>query len=371
MRSESPYSHGDPLKTAVLLVNLGTPKKPTAQEVRPYLRQFLSDPRVVEIPQFLWRILLNGFILPFRPAKSAAKYQTIWTEHGSPLLVYGQQLAHSLQARLNAEQFVVRVELAMRYGEPSVPNRLNELRANGFDRILVLPLYPQYAASTTASVFDAVCDWFKSVRNVPEFRFVKHYHDHPAYIQALAQHVQRSWDQLGKPNFDQGDLFLMSFHGVPEMTLLKGDPYHCECYKTGRLLAQALGLSQAQYRITFQSRFGKAKWLQPYTDQTLKQLGAAGLNRVDVFCPGFLSDCLETLEEMNQEGREVFLHAGGKQFNYIQCLNASDLAQTMMFKLCQQHLQGWPVSQSEQQEVNQQLQRHAVHANQMMKTRPV
>lgn len=366
LRKEAPYKHGDPLKTAVLLVNLGTPEKPTASYVRPYLRQFLSDPRVVEIPRILWLIILNCFILPFRPGKSAAKYQAIWLDAGSPLLVHGKNLAEKLAQAFKAEQMVVHVELAMTYGQPSVPGQLDKLRANGFDRILVLPLYPQYAASTSASVFDAVCNWLRPVRNVPEFRFVKHYHDHPAYISALAQQVQRKWNELGKPNFAQGDLLLFSFHGVPEMTLHNGDPYHCECHKTGRLLAQELGLDSSQYKVTFQSRFGKAKWLEPYTDETLKQLGADGVERLDVFCPGFLSDCLETLEEINMEGREDFLHAGGKHFNYIECLNSSDLAQTMMLQICKQHLMGWPVSYEQDAKIKLDLEKGRVFAENML-----
>ncbi|HEY1057845.1 MAG TPA: ferrochelatase [Limnobacter sp.] len=343
MRTEAPFRHGTPQKTAVLLVNLGTPDAPDAPSLRRYLREFLSDPRVVEIPRLVWWMILNLFILPFRPKKSAAKYATVWTEKGSPLLAIGHQQVARLCEGFKDRRWEVKVELAMRYGNPSVASKMDELRAAGYDRVLVFPLYPQYAAATTASVMDAVFQWAAPVRNLPELRFVKHYHDHPAYIHALADSVLAHWRAHGRPNFDGGDVLLMSFHGVPEFALLKGDPYHCECHKTGRLLAEALGLEKSNYRVTFQSRFGKAKWLEPYTDATLKALGQAGTKRIDVICPGFMADCLETLEEINQEGREDFLHAGGGEFHYIACLNDSDGAAAMLSEIVAQHLQGWPV----------------------------
>lgn len=237
----------------------------------------------------------------------------------------------------------VHVELAMRYGNPSVPSRLNLLREQGYERILIFPLYPQYAAATTASVYDAVLAWTKPVRNLPELRFIKHYHDHPAYVHALSESVRQYWAVHGKPDFSHNDLLLMSFHGVPQATLMKGDPYHCECQKTARLVGEALGLEKEQYKVTFQSRFGKAKWLEPYTDKTLQVLGQQKTRRVDVMCPGFMADCLETLEEINQEAREIFTHAGGGQFNYIPCLNASEPARQVLHEVATQHLQGWPV----------------------------
>ncbi|HEX4878432.1 MAG TPA: ferrochelatase [Limnobacter sp.] len=343
MRTEAPFRHGTPQKTAVLLVNLGTPDQADTPSLRRYLKQFLSDPRVVEIPKLVWWIILNCIILQIRPRKSAAKYATVWTPDGSPLLAIGKRQVARLSEGFKARRWDVRVDLAMRYGNPSVAQRMDALRAAGYDRVLVFPLYPQYAAATTASVFDAVFDWARPVRNLPELRLVKHYHDHPAYIHALAESVRRHWAAKGKPNFEQGDVLLMSFHGVPEMTLMKGDPYHCECQKTARLLAEELGLKKGQYRVTFQSRFGKAKWLEPYTDQTLMALGQAGTKRIDVICPGFMADCLETLEEINQEGREDFQHAGGGEFHYIECLNDSDLAAAMLTEITGQHLQGWPV----------------------------
>ncbi|MDX1669379.1 MAG: ferrochelatase [Limnobacter sp.] len=343
MRTEPPFKHGTPQKTAVLLINLGTPDQPDTPSLRRYLKQFLSDPRVIEIPKLIWWVILNLIILRIRPAKSAKKYKTVWTDEGSPLLAVGQKQAKALAEGFRSRKWAVHAELAMRYGNPSVDSKLDYLRAQGYDRVLVFPLYPQYAAATTASTYDAVCDWMRPVRNVPEFRFIKHYHDHPAYIHALAENVRRHWEQTGRPNFSAGALLLMSFHGVPERTLLRGDPYHCECHKTGRLLAEELGLEKHQYKVTFQSRFGKAKWLEPYTDKTLESLGEAKTPRVDVICPGFLADCLETLEEIKDEGQEIFHEAGGQEFNYIECLNAGDLAQAMLTEIASLHLQGWPV----------------------------
>lgn len=355
MRTEAPFRHGTPQKTAILLVNLGTPDNADTPSLRRYLKEFLSDPRVVEIPKLIWWIILNGIILQIRPKRSAAKYATVWTDEGSPLMAIGKRQVRVLSEAFKARRWDVRVELAMRYGNPSVASRMDQLRKDGYDRVLVFPLYPQYAAATTASVFDAVFDWAKPVRNIPELRLVKHYHDHPAYIHALAESVRKHWLANGKPNFGQGDVLLFSFHGVPEMTLLKGDPYHCECYKTARLLVEELGLEKGDYRVTFQSRFGKAKWLEPYTDKTLEALGQAGTKRIDVMCPGFMADCLETLEEINQEGREDFQHAGGGEFHYIPCLNDSELAAAMLSEITAQHMQGWPVDMGYEESMAQEL----------------
>ena len=231
MRTEPPFKHGTPQKTAVLLVNLGTPDAPDAPSVRRYLKEFLSDRRVVEIPQLIWWLVLNLIILQIRPKKSAAKYKTVWTQAGSPLMAIGKRQVSVLLEGFKARKWAVHVELAMRYGNPSVASKMDELRSAGYERILVLPLYPQYAAATTASTYDAVFEWIKPVRNLPELRFVKHYHDHPAYIHALAESVRRYWLNVGKPDFAQGDLLVMSFHGVPEASLFNGDPYHCECHK--------------------------------------------------------------------------------------------------------------------------------------------
>ncbi len=336
-RKEPPYTHGATAQTAVVLVNLGTPDAPTARAVRRYLKQFLSDPRVVEIPRAIWWFILNGIILPFRSSKSAEKYASIWDAEGSPLRINTERQAALLRARLLERGHRVHVAYAMRYGTPAVSQVLDELKAQGCDRILILPAYPQYSGTTTASIFDAVFQHFAKVRNVPELRLIKHYHDHDGYIQALRQSVQAHWDANGQP-----DKLVMSFHGVPKRTLLLGDPYHCECYKTARLLAEALGLSEAEYVVTFQSRFGKAEWLQPYTAPTLQELACQGVQRVDVMCPGFTSDCLETLEEIAMEAKAEFLHAGGREFHFIPCLNDAPAWGRGMMEIAEQHLIGWP-----------------------------
>jgi ferrochelatase len=298
----------------------------------------LGDPRVVEIPKPIWWLILHGIILRIRPAKSAAKYASIWLPEGSPLKVWTERQAQALQQAFDASGEAVAVRYAMRYGNPSMPAQLDALKAEGFTRILVLPAYPQYSGTTTASVFDAVYTWGLRTRLLPEFRFINHYHDHPAYIQALAERVRAHWAAHG-----QGDRLVMSFHGVPERTLQLGDPYHCECYKTARLLGEALGLSKSQYLVTFQSRFGKAKWLEPYTEPTLMALAEQGVKRVDLICPGFTSDCLETLEEIAQEAQEAYLHAGGELFHYIPCLNDSASWVQGMHTLTREHMGGWPL----------------------------
>ena len=334
--TEPPYSHGQAPRTGVLLCNLGTPDEPTPKAVRRYLAEFLSDQRVVEIPRLLWLLILHGIILRFRPAKSAAKYASIWTPEGSPLKVWTERQAKLLQGWLGQRNHRVSVRWAMRYGSTSIGSQLDAMKAEGVTRVLVVTAYPQYASATTASVFDAVYHWAQATRALPELRFVNHYHDHADYIAALASSVQRHWKKNGKP-----DKLVMSFNGVPERTLKLGDPYHCECFKTARLLATQLGLSKEQYQVTFQSRLGRAKWLEPYTEPTLIAMGKAGIKRVDVICPGFTSDCLETLEEINMEAREAFLHAGGKAFHYIPCLNDDPEWISALCNVTQQHLLGW------------------------------
>jgi ferrochelatase len=334
---EPKYQHGSIAKTGILLVNLGTPEAPTAAAVRPYLRQFLSDPRVVEISRPLWWLILNLFVLPTRPRKSAEKYALIWTRDGSPLAVHTAQQATLLKGYLGERiKTPLAVAWAMRYGQPSVEKTLHDLRAQGCDRILVLPLYPQYAGSTTASTFDAVFDAVKQMRNAPALRLVKHYHDHAAYIAALAKSVNDFWMANGRP-----DKLLMSFHGVPRFTLDRGDPYHCECHVTARLLAAELGLAADRYVVAFQSRFGRAQWLQPYTMQTVKELGKRKTGRLDVVCPGFVSDCLETLEEIAVENKAAFLRAGGGEFHYIPCLNERHEWIQALARIAAENLQGW------------------------------
>ena len=333
-----PYSHGSTERSAVLLVNLGTPDAPTATALRRYLAQFLWDPRVVEIPRPLWWLILNGVILRTRPAKSAAKYKSIWTEAGSPLLTWTIRQAELLQACLLARghhQLIVRA--AMRYGSPSINSTLDALAAEGVTRLLVLPLYPQYAAATTASSIDAVTDWARQHRRLPELRFINRYHDDPAYIAALAHSVQSHWAQHGR-----GQKLVMSFHGVPARSLALGDPYHCECQKTARLLAEALALGRDDYLVTFQSRLGRAKWLEPYTEPSVIRLAAEGIKHLDAICPGFAADNLETLEEIAIEARDAFLAAGGERFNTVPCLNDAPDWIAALGDLSERHLQGWP-----------------------------
>ncbi|MBB1161256.1 ferrochelatase [Aquariibacter albus] len=337
-QAEPSYRHDQAEHTAVLWVNLGTPDAATAPALRRYLAEFLSDPRVVEIPRLVWLPILHGIILRLRPAKSAAKYATVWTEQGSPLAVWTRAQAHRLaEAFAQAGRGALRVLPAMRYGQPSVARQLDALKAEGATRVLILPAYPQYSATTTASVFDAVYAWAGRQRRLPELRFVNQYHDDPAYIEALARRLEAHWAEHGRP-----DRLVLSFHGVPERTLTLGDPYHCQCLKTARLLGERLGLPPEQLLTTFQSRFGKAKWLEPYTEPTLVALGQQGIGRVDVFCPGFVADCLETLEEIAQEARHAFLEAGGKVFHHVPCLNADPAWIEALAGIASRHLQGWP-----------------------------
>jgi ferrochelatase len=337
-RKEPPHTHGNVSQHAIVLVNLGTPDEPTRKAVRRYLKQFLSDPRVVEIPGKIWWFILNLFILPFRSGQSAAKYRTIWTREGSPLKVYTAKQAELLEDLLRERGHEgVKVAMAMRYGSPSIEEVLDRLKEEGCGRIVVLPAYPQYSGTTTASIWDAVFRHYAQVRNVPELRLVRHYHDHEGYINALAESVQTYWDNHGR-----GQKLVMSFHGVPKRTLMLGDPYFCECQKTARLLAEALGIGPEDYLVTFQSRFGKAEWLQPYTAPTVQELARQGVERIDLICPGFTSDCLETLEEINMEVRHDFEAAGGKDYHYIPCLNASPAWILGMAEIAEQHLIGWP-----------------------------
>ncbi len=336
-QTEPAFTHGTPEKTGILLINLGTPDEPTTPAVRRYLKEFLGDSRVVEIPKPIWWLILNGIILNVRPKKSAEKYASVWMKEGSPLRVYTEKQAALLQGYLGERSkadFVV--EYAMRYGNPSIPDVLRKLKAQNCQRILVVPMYPQYAASTTATATDIVFRELQQMRNTPAIRTIKHYHDDAGYIKALAQNINDYWMKNGRP-----EKLLMSFHGLPKYTLEKGDPYHCECLKTGRLLAEQLGLSKDQYAVSFQSRFGKAEWLQPYTTATLKELGAKKTARVDVVCPGFVADCLETLEEIAQEGKEDFQHAGGSEYHYIPCLNDRNDWMHALTDLVLENLHGW------------------------------
>ncbi|MEY3831717.1 MAG: hypothetical protein RJA82_664 [Pseudomonadota bacterium] len=329
-------------RTGILVINLGTPEAPTRSAVRTYLKQFLSDPRVVEIPRLVWWLILHGIILPIRSGASAKKYASIWMQEGSPLLVYSKAQALGLQARFSTSNPSVIVDLAMRYGKPSIAEVLEHFRQENVERLLLLPLYPQYSATTSASSFDEVFDVLKRWRNQPELRLVKHYHDSPPYIDALRQKIEEYWTQNGRPDFAKGAKLVMSFHGLPKRNLMQGDPYHCECLKTGRLLGEALELEPNQYHVTFQSRFGRAEWLKPYTALTLEGLGKDSCPHIDIVCPGFPADCLETLEEIAMEGQEIFHEHGGGDYRYIPCLNDDPAFISALEQIAQAHMQGWP-----------------------------
>lgn len=363
-RPEPQFTHGTVARTAVLLVNLGTPAAPTTSAVRAYLREFLSDPRVVEIPKLVWWPLLHGVILPFRSPASARRYASVWTERGSPLLYHSQQQALLLRGYLGNRGVDVDVALAMRYGKPSIADALAAMRAAHTQRVLVVPMYPQYSGTTTASVFDAVAAELARTRNVPELRVVRSFGDRAGYIDALKRRVLEHWKKHGRAQ-DSGGRLVMSFHGVPRRTLELGDPYHCECQRTARLLGAALGLSADEYVVSFQSRFGRAEWLEPYTADVLRELGSRGMRRVDVICPGFVADCLETLEEIVIEGAATFRAAGGGELSYVPCLNDTPPFIHALADLVVQHLQGWPVSTAERGALEANAQRAKAAARAM------
>jgi ferrochelatase len=337
-KGESDYAHGTAPSMGVLLVNLGTPDAPTPAAVRRYLAEFLSDPRVIEAPAALWWLILHGVILRIRPRRSARLYQKVWTEEGAPLLAISKRQVAALQKALDTGlRGPVKVALGMRYGNPSIADGLEILRRADARRILILPLYPQYSATTTASTFDAVADVLKRWRWLPALRMVDHYHDHPFYIRALAASIQAHWKRHGR-----SERLLFSFHGIPKRYLEAGDPYHCECRKTARLVAEALRLPEGSWQVSFQSRVGREEWLKPYTDQVLAKWPAQGVKSVDVVCPGFSADCLETLEEIAEENREVFLSAGGESYRYIPALNDSPSHIELLADLALANGQGWP-----------------------------
>ncbi|MGH8090705.1 MAG: ferrochelatase [Rudaea sp.] len=320
--------------TAVLLINLGTPSAPTAAAVRRYLGQFLGDRRVIDYPRWLWLPLLYGVILCVRPRRSARAYAKIWTPQGSPLLVNSRALATRLAAELRDTK--MRVELAMTYGEPAIDDAIHNLLADGARRILLLPLYPQYSATSTAASFDAVFAALRAERRVPEVRSIADYHAGPGYIDALAASVEKYWFTHGR-----GERLLLSFHGIPERYVNAGDPYRDQCLETARLLRERLGISETELAVTFQSRVGREPWLAPYTDDVLAELGSVGVRHVQVLCPGFAVDCLETLEEIAMRGREQFLAAGGQRLDYIPALNAADAHVRVLADLIRRHTQGW------------------------------
>ncbi len=345
--SQTPFRHDQADRTGVLLVNLGTPDAPDRASVRRYLKEFLWDPRVVEVPRPIWWFVLNMVILNTRPGRSAKAYQKVWTEQGSPLLTISRAQEEALRKALQDRHGDdLSVALAMRYGTPSIRHGLEQLRDAGARRLLVLPLYPQYSATTTASIFDEVTQVLRGWRWLPETRFINHYHDDPAYIEALAASV-REWRQ----QHGEADKLLMSFHGIPQEYFDKGDPYHCECHKTGRLLAEALELDASRWTLSFQSRLGPKQWLQPYTDKTLHKLASDGTRSVQVICPGFSTDCLETLEEIAMENRDEFLQASGERYEYIPCLNDQASHITMLCDLVDRHTCGWTANQEDPQAV--------------------
>jgi ferrochelatase len=334
------FEHGRAERIGILVVNLGTPEAADATSVRRFLKQFLSDPRVVEYPRWLWWLILNGIILRIRPSRSAEAYRKIWTEQGSPLMIYSKEIAAGVQAQLDARRpGATRVELAMSYGDPSIDDAIDRLLASGARRLLVLPLYPQYSGTTTASVVDAVARKMNKLRWIPETRFINQYHDEAGYIDALVSSIREFWEQNGR-----GSKLMFSFHGVPRSTLLRGDPYHCQCRKSARLVAEALELDDDEWILSFQSRVGREEWLRPYTDETVERLGKEGVDRLDVVCPGFSTDCLETLEEIAMQNAEIFEEAGGKSLRYIPALNSRSDHISFLSDLAETHLGGWPSS---------------------------
>lgn len=336
------FQHDRADRTGVLIVNLGTPKAPDASSLRTYLREFLSDPRVVEAPRWLWWLVLRGVILPFRSSRSAKAYQRVWTEKGSPLADYSARLVQAVAGLMSDAQTVggdqVVVKLAMRYGEPSISRMMDEMAEQQVRRILVLPLYPQYSATTSASVFDAVTEYCRQRRWIPELRFINEYYADEAWLNAMAGHIQKYRQQL-----PPAEKLIFSFHGIPRRYFLAGDPYYCQCQATVRLLTERLGMGEDDYLLTFQSRFGREEWLKPYTDHTLQALAGDGIKRVQVVCPGFAVDCLETLDEIALENREIFEHAGGEKLDYIPALNAEEPHARALAALIHRHLSGWPL----------------------------
>lgn len=338
MSEKTSFQHGAQEKLGILLVNLGSPDAPTSSAVRKFLAQFLSDSRVVETNRLIWWLVLHGIILRIRPSRAAKSYKKIWTDNGSPLTHISRLQTQAIQKKLE-DRFRgnVIVDLAMTYGKPSIKSGLEALRMAGARRLLVLPLYPQYSATTTAAVFDQLTDVLKNWRWLPDLRMINHYHDHPKYIQALADSIKSQWAKNNR-----GELLLFSFHGIPQRYVDYGDPYFCHCQKTARLVAENLELKPDEWKVVFQSRFGREPWLQPYCSVTLQELPAAGIKSVDVICPGFAVDCLETLEEIKMENKHLFLEAGGENFNYIPCLNETETHIDALCEVLTAHMFGWP-----------------------------
>lgn len=333
------FQHGSPDAVGILFANLGTPDAPTTPALRRYLREFLLDPRVIELPRITWWLILHLFILPRRPKQSAKLYRQVWTPEGSPLLLMVRRQAEGVAEILGRELGPnVHTAVGMRYGNPSIGSALRELAEKGCRRILVLPLYPQYAAATSASTFDAVAQELQTWRWVPELRVIQHYHDDPAYAAALAASIREAWKEGGP-----AEKLLFSFHGIPRRYFESGDPYFCHCHKTARLVAEALELPADRWLVSFQSLFGKEEWIKPYTDKTVEGLARSGVRSLDVVCPGFSADCLETLEEIDGLNREIFLHHGGERFRYVPALNDRPDHLRMLAGLVRSNLAGWIV----------------------------
>ena len=330
-------AHAQPPRAGVLLANLGTPDRPDTKALRRYLREFLWDPRVVEVPRPIWWLILNLVIVPFRAPKSAEAYRRVWTERGSPLLYHTRDLAEAMEREFQRNHPAVKVYPAMRYGRPSIAEALERMREDNVQRVIVLPMYPQYSATTTASVFDGLAHALKRVRWIPELRLITHYHYDEAWVEAVADRIRAHQDEHGRP-----EKLVFSFHGIPKNYLLDGDPYYCECQSSARRIAARLKLEPDDYLVTFQSRLGKAEWLKPYTDQTLQGMARDGIKRVQVVCPGFAVDCLETIDEIGLENREEFEEAGGETLEYIPALNAEPDHARVLAELCWRHGQGWP-----------------------------
>ncbi len=336
---EKNYEHGSNDKTGVLITNLGTPDAPDAKSLRVYLNQFLSDPRVIEIPKFLWQIILKGIILQVRPRKSAANYKKIWSDNGSPLLDISNKQLLGIKKIFSSKYPNIEFALGMRYGNPSIESALKDLQSRQVRRLLVLPLYPQYCAATTGSTFDEVTSILQKWRWVPELRFINQYFEEDEYLDALVSSIENFWQKNNKPQ-----KIVFSYHGIPKRYLTNGDPYHCFCLKTTRLVKEKMRLNDDEIITTFQSRFGREEWLKPYTAETLKELPGKGIKNIHIISPGFSADCLETLEELEEENKEYFIEAGGDQYGYIPCLNDDEKHLNFISNLVLKHTQGWNVS---------------------------
>jgi len=335
---EKNYQHGSKDKTGILITNLGTPDAPTANALKPYLKEFLSDPRVIEIPKFIWKIILNLVILQIRPQRSARNYKKIWTDEGSPLLVISKKQVHLVKEKLKKDFPNTYFILAMRYGNPSIKTALEVFKEKQVRRLLIFPLYPQYCAATTGSTFDSVSSLLQKWRWIPEIRFINQYFEEELFIRAIANSIKKAEKEKGKPQ-----KIIFSYHGIPKKYFIEGDPYHCFCLKTSRLVREYLNLNEEDIITTFQSRFGSQEWLKPYTDETLKKLPSEGIKNIHILSPGFSADCLETLEELKEENKDYFMQSGGSSYYYIPCLNDSSQHIEMMSHIIRKHSYGWKV----------------------------